>query len=200
MPLKFVPQAEQAIAFAQHLLLQGLPDTMVFHNYTHTQLVVRGVAEICRHEGIAGAGLEILTLAAWFHDTGFSVTYAEHERQSQHIAERCLRATGYPDGKLQQVLSCIAATQPPQAPRNHRERVICDADLYHVSRPEYFYHLGRLRQEWRMYLGKEYSDQAWWEENIGFLSGHHYWTSYGQNILEPGKQENVRLLAQKMEA
>ena len=76
-------------------------------------------------------------LAAWFHDIGHLIKYKGHERESQKLAWNWLQRESYPSDKMKIILSCIAATQLPQTPKNLLEQVICDADLFHLSLEEY---------------------------------------------------------------
>jgi len=51
------------------LFKNELPPQVVYHNYDHTLLVVKNVIEIGESENISIEDLELLQLAAWFHDT-----------------------------------------------------------------------------------------------------------------------------------
>lgn len=169
------------------LLRKQLPTDRVFHNVHHTINVVQGVVDIGRAEGVDPENMEILMLAAWFHDTGHVRTYAGHEEISVELARDWLRKQSYPEAKIEEVVRCINATTMPQQPTDLLERVICDADLYHLSFPTYDHYQALLREEWKLLLGIEMTDAEWDASNDGFLSRHRYWTDYGRERLEGKK-------------
>ncbi len=182
--------------YISRLFVEKLPGDLVFHNFHHTTNVVRGVKEISRHLHIGHEQREILLLAAWFHDSGHTVKYIGHEAVSQQIAKAWLIKENYPTTKLQQVLACIAATHLPQQPTTLLQEIICDADLYHLSLGEYCHLQFQLREEFKRIFKKEYTDVQWMEENLAFINNHHYFTTYGQAVLEERKQHNKEMCEQ----
>lgn len=174
-----------------HLFTEQLSTDLLFHNFHHTANVVRGVRHICKHSHLSKEQKEILTLAAWFHDSGLIRTYKGHEEESQLLAREFLEKYNYPSQKLELVLGCIAATKMPQQPKSVLQQVICDADLFHLSLPEYYYLQKLLLEEWRKVLHKDCTQQEWIQENLDFLTNHQYFTTYGQVELQKGKEWNI---------
>ena len=177
----------RAGCYVVQLLREELPADRVFHNVHHTINVVQGVVDIGRAEQLSEEDMEILMLAAWFHDTGHVHTYAGHEERSIELARDWLRGQSYPESKIEEVVRCIHATTMPQQPTDLLEQVICDADLYHLSFPTYDHYQELLREEWRLLLGIEMTDEEWHASNDDFLSRHHYWTDFGRERLEGRK-------------
>ncbi len=170
------------------MLVKQLPPDRVFHNIHHTINVVQGVNDIGRAEGLPADQLEILLLAAWFHDTGHVRTYRDHEYVSAELAREWLTIQGYAPAGIAEVARCILATVMPQSPADLLERIICDADLYHLSFPAYEHYQEVLREEWRSVLGIEMNDEEWHLTNDNFLRAHTYWTDYGRRVLEGKKK------------
>lgn len=188
-----IPIGFLAGRFVAQLLIDNLHKHLVFHNFHHTVYVVRGVRQISENLGLSDEQKEILNLAAWFHDTGLIRVYIGHEEESKKIARHFLQQNGYPRSKTKAVLACIEATKMPQQPQTLLEKVICDADMFHLSLPEY-YHLQRLLlEEFRLVLHKQCTDDEWANENLAFLNNHHFWTSYGRTVLQNGKDLNIKL-------
>jgi len=179
-------------------LIKELPSDLLFHNLHHTMNVVRGVREIIKYEKVDKVQQEILFLAAWFHDTGFIHCYQGHEQESQHLATAFLEQQNYPLEKIALVVACIQATKMPQAPANLLEQIICDADLYHLSLPEYYHLQKLLLEEWKRVFKKTYTDQEWAKENCVFLQHHHYWTAYGRTVLRDRKALNLEKCQQAL--
>jgi uncharacterized protein len=119
--------------YVTSLLQSKLPQSLTFHNCQHTKNVVYAVKHIGKKSRISAEELEIVTIAAWFHDTGFTVTYSGHEEESIKIAANHLSLLKYENRKVQKVLDCIQATKLPQQPLDLVGEVLCDADLFHLS-------------------------------------------------------------------
>lgn len=176
------------------LLSSKLPVDFSFHNVEHTQDVVKAAIEIARQCNFVPEQLEIVTLAAWFHDSGYTSTYINHEDSSKRIAAEFLDGHDYPKECTDRVLSCIEATRFPQNPKTPEEKVLADADLYHFTKPDYPDYEQRLRDEFEIYLGKTYTDMEWAETNYALLKSHSYYTAYGKNILQQFKEVNIERL------
>lgn len=164
---------------------------MPFHNVTHTEEVVKCVSKIGKALDIEKTDLEPVLIAAWFHDTGFCKVYNGHEEVSIRLAKAFLEKQGYATEQIQLVMECIRATKMPQNPETKLAQVLCDADLFHVSTPDFFYRKQLLRKEWEMKLEKFYTDIEWHKLNYDFLKDHHFFTAHGKKKLEMGQNQNV---------
>lgn len=181
----------QVREYASFYLRDNLSEKLSFHNIRHTREVVEAVNEIGRYSNLSRIQLAIVTVAAWFHDIGYAVRYTGHEDESKRIAEIFLDEHSSPKDFTQAVLMCIEATRYPQRPQSLEAKVVCDADLYHFSRPDYNSYEEALRQEFNTFLSKEYSDKEWRENNCKLLSEHSYHTDYGKEVIQKFKEVNM---------
>ncbi|HYM94563.1 MAG TPA: HD domain-containing protein [Chitinophagaceae bacterium] len=188
----------EVVRYLKPFLKEKLPKELYFHNYNHTKEVVRATTEIGRNIGLTSSEMEIVLLAAWFHDTGYITTYANHEDESKKIAVTLLTANQYPKDKIEIVIGCIEATRYPQHPRNKLEEVLCDADFHHLSTPEYDKLQRKLRKEREFNLLKVYTDLEWYETNYVFLKSHRYFTAFGKDELQKRKVRNIHLLKSRI--
>ncbi len=62
---------QKAENFVFRLFKDKLSPDYIYHNFNHTLRVVNNVSEIARAEGVNEEDIEILVLAAWFHDAGY---------------------------------------------------------------------------------------------------------------------------------
>ncbi|UOY05472.1 HD domain-containing protein [Muricauda sp. SCSIO 64092] len=177
----------RAAVFAAQLIIAEQPKNRVFHNLHHTLTVLEGAGRIGRAENLTEDELEMVLLAAVFHDLGHIKCYNGHEEVSMRFARKWLSEHQYPEDKTTIVLGCIGATKIPQSPKHILEQVVCDADLIHLSFESYPIYREMLRSEWEMELGLTYSDEEWIANNNKFLQDHSYFTAYGKNVLEPKK-------------
>lgn len=169
-----------------------------FHNLQHTQQVVRAAEEMAAHYHLNEEDQTVLLLAAWFHDTGFSTGRAEdHEKESVRLATEYLQSVQASPEVIQRVSSCIQATRMPQSPISLVEKIMCDADLWHLGTNDFKAMNDKLRIEQEAYFKKPFSKKEWRQRNIEFLENHQYFTDYAQQRLEPKKQEWLRQLIKK---
>lgn len=185
---------KKVVGFISHLMSTQLSANHLFHNWHHTHNVVRGVQEISDSLDLSSTEREIVLLAAYFHDSGHVTKCIGHEEESQKIAYKFLVKNKYLSKNIEKVVQCIAATKIPQSPKCLLEEVICDADLFHLSTVEYLSELELLRKEWLLIAQIHYSEKNWMDMNLNFLRAHQYYTKYGKENLEAGKQQNIKRL------
>ncbi|MBN4083001.1 HD domain-containing protein [bacterium AH-315-A23] len=176
--------------FVFNLLKKELSSKVVYHDYSHTLSVVEATNEIALAENISKGELEIVLLAAWFHDTGFTKDASTHETDSLEIAEKYLSNKGFEAAKIKEVLLCIEATKMPQKPISKLGEIICDADLFHLGSENFNEKTNLLRSEWELLCDKHLTDIDWLKENIKFIGEHKYFTSYAFNKLSAQKTTN----------
>ncbi|MXV14026.1 HD domain-containing protein [Hufsiella ginkgonis] len=171
-----------------------LPPGFGFHNIQHAREVKEAVSLIGDYLSLPAGDIEVLRIAASFHDTGYCHTYSGHEDRSITIASVWLSDEDYPIERIARVASCIEATRFPQSPNDLLGQVLCDADLFHFASLNYPDYEHRLRLEWERRLDRFYSDQDWARTNCEALIAQTYFTSYGKKVLQPLKERNIELL------
>ena len=184
---------ETTEAFVSRILGE-LSDDYKYHDRSHTFEVRDACVTIGKAMDLSSTEMEIIELAALFHDTGFLKTYNGHEYASQEIAREFLEKQDYPPPKLEQVLACIEATIPTIQARNTMEEVIRDADLVHVSRKDYLDSLADLRYEWSLFLNRRFGEEEWFELNADFLKTHQFNTTAAESLYGKQKKKNRKAL------
>lgn len=177
--------------FVLKYLKTNLPTTLSFHNVNHTLDVVQAVKDISTHYNLSDEHLNRIKIAAWFHDCGYAKAYTGHESVSKQIAEDFLKEQDYPESEIAEILSCIEATRYPQNPMSVEAKILCDADLYHFTKPDYHRYELALRLELEYYFKNKYSDSEWARINCKMLETHEYFTEYGREKLQKFKAINV---------
>lgn len=167
---------QEAERFVEQKLTEGLTPEHRYHNWPHTVSVRQACNHLADQTGLEPQDIEILDLAALFHDTGFTQTYQGHELASREIAGSFLLARDYPAEKLEKVLACIDSTKPSLEPSNLLEKIIKDADLSNLGSTDYLNSLENLRYEWEQLCNETYSDLDWYKLNFRFLKDHQYYT------------------------
>jgi predicted metal-dependent HD superfamily phosphohydrolase len=180
--------------YVKIFLEENLSDQIKFHTIEHTKMVVEAVKEIGTYEHLSETEMETVIISAWFHDCGYAKTYIRHEDESKKIAKNFLENLGCELNFIDTVLNCIDATKYPQNPLCLVEKVLCDADMYHLTSPNYAKYEKTLRQEFEKYLGLIYTDEEWEIKNCNFFREHIYHTEYGQKILSRFKEVNLQIM------
>lgn len=177
--------------FVSKFLKTELSPSLLFHNYSHTKEVVFSTQELCLRCDSPNLKKNVVVIAAWFHDCGYSAIYSGHEKVSCQIAIDFLLTKNVPHQFIKDVTDCIMATVYPQNPVTLESQILCDADFFHFARTDYDLHEQKLRKEWELCLDKRYTDSEWHQQNCKLLANHQYFTDYGKNVLQKFKEVNI---------
>ena len=185
---------DKAKSFARETFQSKVHPKYTYHNFDHTSKVVRAIGQLCNKGKMDAEQEEILTLAAYFHDIGFSIDPENHENHSKQIAKKNLLEWGYNIEKIQKVLDCIEATKMDWKGEDKMCQFIKDADLSGLSDPNYIETAENLRKEMVNRTNKEITKQDWIKTNIDFLQNHYYCTEEGKELFQDGKLKNLSKL------
>lgn len=188
----------KASSHVYNLFHEQLNQNIKYHNYDHTLEVVTHAVEIAEGMKLSRSEMEIVMLAAWFHDTGYLYSPKEHEERSAGIAGTFLQEQKYPEEKIEKVIGCIRATKVPQQPKNILEQVMCDADLLHLGKKGVIEKGELLRQEFENSKGETISERDWIKRSIDFFNQHHYHTTYALKEYNERREENILKLKKRL--
>jgi len=191
----FEPQDKAAVIeeIKDHVLSRlnnELADNLYYHGPHHTVDVYESAKNLGEKEKISDDDMELLEIAALFHDSGFMVKYADHEEVGCKIARATLPDYGYTVKQIDIICDIIMATKLPQLPKTHLQEIICDADLDYLGRDDFEQISGTLVQEMDAF-GKGVNKDQWNTIQINFLGQHKYFTETSQVIREPVKQQHL---------
>ncbi len=184
--------------YASFMLEQRLKPGFSYHTIDHTRQVVYACREIGINCNLSAAEIDVLVLAAWFHDLGYIQKYDGHEEESINMAKEFFSDKDLPSDIKDQILSLIEATKMDHIPRDLMEEVIKDADLYNLATPEALDNSDAIRSEWVLFRKMELSDKKWEKFNLNFFKQHIYYTQYGKAVLEERKQKNIKKLKKRI--
>jgi uncharacterized protein len=188
------PRYDAALHHALGRLRKELPPGLLYHSYDHTAEDVLPAAErLASLSGVGGEDLQLLRVAAAFHDLGYVNAYWQHELASLRITAQTLPGYGFEPAQIDIILGIIVATRLPQSPRTLLEQIMADADLDSLGRDDYFELSERLREELEL-QGQGRPLPQWRDAQIAFLGGHHYFTDAARRLRDANLQENLRHL------
>lgn len=183
--------------FVIDLLSEKLDKNFVYHNIAHTQRVVEKSLELIEGEGFSEEQQQILTLAAWFHDVGYTVNPENHEEESIKIATDFLKTKEVEEGIIDEVSKLIASTQMGAKPQTELEKVLRDADCSHVGSKNYTDFNELLRKERELVCEKKIKTVEWDDSNLDFLTKHRFYTSKASKLWEKQKSKNIAQLLKR---
>lgn len=189
---------ESAEKFVFDLFKNELDQTFIYHNYTHTERVLRSTREIIENTKINQKDAEILELTALLHDTGYIKTREGHEEESVKIATEFLQNNNANKATIDAVSECIMATKFKDEPKTELGKIIRDADASHFGK-KYFEEASEfLRKELEIQGIATYSPSEWVKENIKVLTKkHEYYTDYALKNWQSRKEKNLAKLIKK---
>lgn len=184
--------------FVTKLLQQETPTKYSYHTLEHTKDVVEKAALIGASEGLTAEEMDVLRIAAWFHDTGYVNTYQGHEAESTIIADNFLTHQNVDPEFIKKVSACILATTYPQNAVYLTDKVLCDADLMHLGEENYFELAAKLFQEQKNAGIRKMSKAAFEKESVKLFEEHSFYTDYCKNTLEETKAKNLEQLKERI--
>lgn len=185
---------QAAAAYATEHFSKNIPEDFVFHSIEHIQDVVKAVAEIAKGYELSPEKVELLQLAAWFHDMGYDKGSEGHEDRSCEYAETFLKEHNVPDEDIETIKGCIRSTRMPQSPSSRMQSILCDADLSHLGNELYWDRCGRVRQELLLTRNRIMTDIEWVDFELEFMLKHHYHTGEGERLFGEQKRKHIRQL------
>lgn len=175
-------------------------DKLIYHDKGHTEDMVTAAMQIGNHYQLNDRNFFIVQAAAWFHDLGYMVDIAHHEAQSAVLALNFLQKHNANEEDIDAIKGCVLATQMPQKPVSLLEKIVCDADLFHLGTDDFFKKDKLLLKEINALYHKDLGKLEWRRKSIQFLEEHHYHTDYCQLLLNSGKEANIQTLKNKVAA
>lgn len=186
---------QESEKYIRNLFEKEIHEGLLYHDILHTEYVAGQAAIIGQNSGLNPEEINIVTVAAWFHDSGFVSRSDGHEEVSQDIARKFLASKDMSEDFIDKVLLCIQATKMPQNPGdNLLAQVVCDADMAYLSEDFYFSRTVLLRKEWNQHSETKLSKKTYYLETVELFKNHSYHTEYGQKTFSEGKEKNFQLL------
>ncbi len=171
---------------------------LVYHNFEHTQGVVDAAQQIANHYQLNEQDFFTVTVAAYFHDTGYFDDALQHEAKGAALADQFLVENNVGDEVRDNVKSAILATKIPQNPKNQIDKIICDADLFHLGMADFRKNGKLMHKEVELIYDKKISKLDWRKRDIQFMESHRYQTDYVMLLLNDQKLANISKLKSKL--
>lgn len=175
-------------------LLNSIPNNFYYyHNAEHTLYVLDKATEIAQHEHCSAVEIELLQVAALWHDTGFIHIYEGHEEAGCDLVNKYLPDFGFTAEAIKIICGMIRATKVPQSPTNRLEQILADADLEYLGTANAAAIANKLFKE-RNSFNPHLTAAQFNQLQVSFLQKHRYFTSFCRENKEPLKQSYLKKL------
>jgi signal transduction histidine kinase len=183
-------------------LKRNLPGHLVYHAFTHTEDVLSEVIRFAITDELPAREIELLAIAAAFHDAGFVKSPVANEPIAARMAREALEkhsashpTSGYTPDEISLIEQMILDTSLRetqtglrQVPTCDLSRYLLDADLSNLGRDDFFDKGELQRQE----LG--YDQEVFRRKSFELLNSHRWLTNAARLLRQPKKDENLLLL------
>jgi len=135
------------VPYADNLLARWQEPQRRYHTLTHLTAVLDHVDVLEEH----AADLDVVHLAAWFHDAVYFPDRSENEERSARLVERALPEAGVSAAKTAEVARLVRLTVTHDPADDDRDgQVLCDADLAILAAPPAAYaaYTAAVREEY----------------------------------------------------
>lgn len=192
------PRYSAAVAFALARLSNDLPLTYFYHNLAHTaEHVLPTAVAWAEASGCPDEEIELIRVAAAFHDIGIIEVRRYHELAGARLAAQVLPRFDLPDRAIDAVMGMIMATRIPQYPQTPLERILADADLDVLGRSDFLQRNAALRREVDLHEAQT-NDYDWYRSQVAFVEEHTYFTAVARELRAAGKQANLERLRRRL--
>ncbi|MFC7828376.1 hypothetical protein [Streptomyces sp. NPDC057375] len=133
--------------YADNLLARWQEPQRRYHTLAHLTAVLDHVDVLAEHAD----DVDVVRLAAWFHDAVYLPERSENEERSARLAERALPEAGVPAEKAAEVARLVRLTVTHAPAGDDRDgQVLCDADLAILASPPSAYaaYTAAVREEY----------------------------------------------------
>jgi uncharacterized protein len=180
-------------------ILISLED-MYYHQYDHTLDVLERATYLSEKEWLSKDDIEMMQLAALFHDTGFIIQYDHNEPIGAKFASNFLKTFLYPGDKIKVIERIILATDPQYIePKDIYEEIIKDADIDNLWREDFFEKWSKVKTEVEILKNIKIKDPDWHHAMLDVLYKNKFYTKTQIDERQKKKDENIALLQSKIE-
>ena len=174
-------------------ILNSLDETMHFHRASYARKVYDHTYLLCRAEEIEQEERLLTRTAALMLFTGLTQSYANHENRSAVIAREILPDYAYGETQIDQICNLILATKMPHQPGNRLEKILIDARMEYLGRPDYHERIKDLLLEMQEH-GAKLNAQQFKKTQLELLYSFDYFTTAARRLREVSGEEQMAIL------
>lgn len=186
--------------FATNLIVNELPDNVLYHDISFTHRLVAAVKELSQNEELTEEEKEIVTITAWLYVAGYRDAEMFKGKKmfsscivcTQQISKQYLDSIGYPSENTAIIFNILNNTTPKSTPSNKLEELFKDALYMDFARAKGLKFIKRMYKELLLFNDVSIIKKNWYQYLIDLLENHHFYTNYGKTDLEPKKHRLIK--------
>ncbi len=191
--------AEESIEqFIFKLFKEELSNYNLYHNFAHTHQTVESVKEIAESYKLPEKELQNLIVAAWFHDSGYTKDYQNHEEEGVKIMKEYF-GDQLDNKRFSQIEQLILSTKFGHEQISVSEEIIHDADYVNMGKKSFSKRAELLRCEWEKINNEIYDDLEWAELQLDFLISKKFKTSAAVHEFGDRREKNIEKQRKQIE-
>ena len=177
-------------------IIEKLPDTLHFHGPEYARRVYNQSFLLCRSEEIDQESRLLARTAALMLFTGLSQEYYNFENRSAVICRDILPTFSYSEKQIDQICNLILATKKPFNPNNRLEKILIDARMEYIGRPDYTSQIKLLFEELKA-AGSKINGQQFKKQQLEELYEFNFYTIAAQRLREVSGNDQMTTLEQE---
>ena len=171
-----------------------------YHNYYHAIEVMDRAIYLSEQEWLSKEDVEMMWLAAIFHDVWFVIQYDKNEPIGAKIARNYLKSIMYPEDRIEKIEEIIMATDPDYTtPKNIYEEIIKDSDMDNLWRDDFMEKNNNIKKELEIIKKIKIKDPEWRHASVELLKQYKYKTLSQKYERDHKKVENLKKMLHELE-
>jgi len=171
-------------------IFTNLPESFHFHGPDYAKKVYDQSFLLCRSEEIEQEDRLLVRTAALMLFTGLIQEYHQFENRSTVICREILPDFSYSEVQIDRICNLIMATKMPFNPVNQLEKILIDARMDYLGRPDYTENIKLLYKELRE-TGSKINGQQFKKQQLELLYEFQYFTTAASRLREVSGQNQM---------
>lgn len=169
-----------------------------YHNINHTLDVYSRCDYLCDKEFVYLEEKTDVLIAALFHDTGFTISYAKNEIIGAQIAKEYLKNINFRTERIKRIEKIILATIVWSKAKNKLEQIIQDADFDNLGRKDCLTKTMLLKKELKLINKVNIPTKEWLISTHSLFRVHKFNTVTAKHERDEIKKENIKRIEERL--
>lgn len=192
---------QQIKRYSTELLTEQVSDKMVFHDMEFTLRTIKAIEDISASEGISEDEKEIILMAGWLSNLGFTHTdilkkvsspedlFALCYQCSIMMSSTFLEEINLPEDKKKRVFGLLEEVKPGIEIKTKMGMILSDAITSDWGKPKSKSRVKKLYDEFLLTGAVTYGKGTWYDTVLNYLLKHKYHTDYAKKKYDNKKLE-----------
>lgn len=190
---------QQSSEFCEKLMTEKLDESVFrYHNLTHVKEMMSVATWLAESYQLPKEEQVNIELACWFHDVGYAEGAEGHEGRGVEIMKSFMAERDVPEDRVAHISDLIMATEKSYSADTLSEKIMKDADCFHVGRKQFWEKTALLKAEIEQVQNVKLSEKDWFNENLKFLHKHNFLTPVAQTKYNNRKRKNILKLQKRL--